>query len=185
MASSIASSTICLSITFSRATASAICKSSSLLALTAIEVTPSDVGLRSTCRAGPAQAVSRGLRPGFAGAASRSDPRSARPHRRVPSVAAARCRGAGIRGSSVVGQDETGLAEIGERQARDRLLAFLDVRQFDQHRVVLDAADDPRGSACGRRRGAAISILASWPAQRSKSLARTSGRSMPGDEISR
>jgi hypothetical protein len=40
MASAMASSTICLSITFSRATASAICKSSSLLALIAIEVAP-------------------------------------------------------------------------------------------------------------------------------------------------
>src|SRR5690606_5258657 len=36
MASAIASSTICLSIDFSRATASAICSSSSLLALTTI-----------------------------------------------------------------------------------------------------------------------------------------------------
>src|SRR5829696_4220803 len=134
MASSIASITICRSITFSRATASAICKSSSRLALMAIGFPPSlecfvsvqPAGAAPDARAVPgARAVPLGLRFGRVLVLYR---------RRAPAQGFAH---------QLVREHEASLADGGKGEAYDRPLLRLDVGQVQQRRLALDAPDHP------------------------------------------
>src|SRR5215211_6155895 len=117
MASSIASITICRSITFSRATASAICKSSSLLALIAIGFPPSlecFVSVQPAGAAPDARAVPLGLRLGRVLVLYR---------RRAPAQGFAH---------QLVREHEASLADGGKGEAYDRPLLRLDVGQVQQ-----------------------------------------------------
>ena len=73
--------------------------------------------------------------------------------------AAARCRGAGL-AHEFVGQDEARVAEIGEGQAHNPLLALLHVGQLDPDHVAFGAADEAAETLAAVE-GAASSILAS------------------------
>src|ERR687898_204035 len=121
MASAIASRAFCLSMTFSRATASAICKSSSLLALTAM-------GLLLLL---PGRLAARGGRLGRIGGV------------RFGVVSGAR-GGAPAQGfaDQLVGQDEARLADLVHRQPRHALLGLLRVGQLDQNLAALGAPDE-------------------------------------------
>ena len=82
-------------------------------------------------------------------------------------------------GNQRVGEDELGLGHFLDRQQNSRLLRRVRHRRGECARLPLHAQQQPRN----RRRpsiATAISTLRRWPAKRSKSERRTSGRSMPG-----
>src|SRR5215207_9362399 len=132
--------TIWRSITFSRATASAICKSSSLLALTAMRSLLLGIGL--ALEPGMDRAARRGgitLRP-------RMTPRRSRACRRgrfASGLGARRRAAAQSLADELVGQHQAGLADLVERQAKEPLLALLDIGKLDHGAVAVDAAQAP------------------------------------------
>ena len=87
-----------------------------------------------------------------------------------------RSASAGGRGEQLVGQDQLGLADLGERQRGPRRLELDHAARSPRQPSEL-AAKAP----CGPRPAGAVSSLASKPAKRSKSAGRISGRSMPGE----
>src|SRR4051812_39845428 len=117
--------TMSRSITFSRATASAICKSSSLLAETAMDYSFS---MRPGARAAFA---ARGLRfiRGFLGIGvfALGSGGGAAPERLA---------------HELVREHQPRFADVGEREPHERVLAFLHVGQLDQALPILRTADD-------------------------------------------
>ncbi len=174
------------SMTFSRATASAICKSSSLLALTAIEVTPSpdsSWSSNSTCSscssAGRPRATCPGglFRRGFrerglsSSASSSSLIAGFRP---VGRGAVPRRRDSRISASVSTSRASPRSARGSRAQA---LLAFLHVRQLDHHRIVLDAADEAAETLAAVDGGRHLDAWPrSRPSARNRSHARGGGR---------
>ena len=182
---------------FSRATASAICKSSSLLALTAIVCLPSNgrtgFGL-------PLDLLELGLHAGrsqrlllsaCAGPRKRPGPRRGAPPRPLPPASLSSVRsfaGAQQLADERLGEHQPAFVEIGERQrtafsssARASMRSSASVAP---RRLALDASIKPRKRLRPLPRDGSVRSRASWPMARRKSDTRTSGRSMPGEEIS-